>query len=397
MMMAVQWAVWGLLTLATPIYALRTVAGSPCTAACGVTTNTTSDEIACIDSFYNTTDTGKNFQKCVSCLLSSPYQNTTIGETDVDWGLYNLRYAFSSCVYDFPVSVTNVSTPCLVSCTPLGPALNLQLTEPVGNSLENFCSSTSFADNIVTTCNNCYALTSQQAYLANFLESIRYNCHFPTPGGIAFSIASSRIFNTTQLPTTTGFSTPTSTSSGTSTVHKFLTVIIVMPIIGFLIIIALLTLCCFCLVRNRRKAAKRRRNNMHNRWAPNAFNAQWQPAWAGYPISAYHQTSPMLQQQHYMAGGMTPYGALVPGSGFQVVDHDGKRYEAGYSTHYISPVSPEVTNAQQPFQFGTDVTHTQDIKQPIVKQAEAYPAPQQEQPQQKIQEYYPPPDGPHAT
>lgn len=86
-MMAVHLAVLGLLTLTTPIYALRTVGGSPCSDVCGVTTNTTSSEIVCLDQQYNTTTTGQNFQTCVTCLLSSEYQNTTIGETDVDWGL----------------------------------------------------------------------------------------------------------------------------------------------------------------------------------------------------------------------------------------------------------------------------------------------------------------------
>lgn len=393
-MMAVRWAGW-LLAIATPISALRTVQGSPCTDVCGTTTNTTSAEMACLDADFNSTSgttVGKKFKSCVSCLLASPYQNTTIGETDVDWGLFNLRYAFSSCVYDYPVSITNVSTPCLVSCTSLGPALDMALVDPIGNQLSQFCSSTSFADNVVTTCENCYALTSQQSFFANFLEAVRYNCHFPTSGGIAFPISVSRIFNTTQLPTTTVYSSSTATSKGTSTVQKFLTVIIVVPIIGFLIIVSLLALCCFCLVRHRRKIAKKRRNQMQNRWMPTGFPAQWQqPAWGGYPLSPYQQTSPMLHQQQYvMAGGMGPYGASVPGRGFSVVDHDGKQYEAGYSTHYISPVSPEDTVAQQPFQFGTDVTHAQDIKQPISQETEYPPPPQ------KNQEYYPPPGGPHA-
>ncbi|RAO71479.1 uncharacterized protein BHQ10_007491 [Talaromyces amestolkiae] len=384
-MMAVRWA-WWLLAIATPISALRTVAGSPCTDVCGTTTNTTSDEMACLDADFNSTigtTVGKNFKSCVSCLLSSPYQNTTIGETDVNWGLFNMRYAFSSCVYDYPVSITNVSTPCLVSCTSLGPALDMALTDPVGNQLSTFCSSTSFADNVVTTCENCYALTSQQSFFANFLEAVRYNCHFPTSGGTAFPISATRIFNTTQLPTTTVSYTSKATSTGSSTIQNYLTVIIVMPIIGFLIIVSLLALCCFCLVRHRRKVAKRRRNQMQTRWM--------QPAWGGFPVSPYQQASPMIAQQPYMmAGGIGPYGASVPGRGFSVVDHDGKRYEAGYSTHYISPVSPEDTVAQQPFQFGMDVTHAQDFKQPITQQTEYPPPPQQQQ------EYYPPPGAPHA-
>lgn len=72
------------------------------------------------------------------------------------------------------MSVTNVSTPCLVSCTSLGPALDMQLTDPTGNQLSTFCSSTSFADNVVTTCENCYTLTSQQSFFANCTVSDSY-------------------------------------------------------------------------------------------------------------------------------------------------------------------------------------------------------------------------------
>jgi len=184
----VPWrAVFGLAVFAPGILALRATSGSPCTSACGTTSNTTSEEIVCMDDQYNTTKTGETFQSCISCLLQSDFQDQGAGETDVNWGLCellhllsiititltaflwidNLRYAFTSCVYNYREPVTNVSTPCLVSCTPLGPALDFQLTNPVGNSLTTFCGDTAFADNTVSTCEFCYSLTSQQAFLAN--------------------------------------------------------------------------------------------------------------------------------------------------------------------------------------------------------------------------------------
>jgi hypothetical protein len=184
----VSWrAVFGLIAFAPRILALRATSGSPCTRACGTITNTTSEEIACLDEQYNSTKTGITFQSCISCLLQSDFQDEGSGETDVNWGLCeflhllaivkptltifpcidNLRYAFTSCVYNYPEPVTNVSTPCLVSCTPLGPSLNFELTNPVGNSLTTFCGNTAFADNTVSTCEFCYSLTSQQAFLAN--------------------------------------------------------------------------------------------------------------------------------------------------------------------------------------------------------------------------------------
>lgn len=79
----------------------------------------------------------------------------------------NLRYAFSSCVFGFPEKVSNISTPCVVSCHPVEPALEFQLKDPNPSSLHTFCGDDSFADNDISQCKFCYGLTSQQAYLSN--------------------------------------------------------------------------------------------------------------------------------------------------------------------------------------------------------------------------------------
>ncbi|OKL56446.1 hypothetical protein UA08_08224 [Talaromyces atroroseus] len=380
-MARIQSTLLGLLAFTIPtIHALRTVQGSPCTSLCGDTSNTTSSEISCIDSAYNTTQTGETFESCVSCLLESNFQNATSGETDVNWGLYNLRFAFTSCVYDYPVPVTNVSTPCLVSCTTLGPALEMQLTDPVGSDLSSFCNSTFFADNVVTTCENCYTLTTEQAYLTNFLEAVRYNCHFPNDPGVAYSITPDRIFNDTELPSTTNSygATTSATSTGESNVKKYLTVIIVMPIIGFLAISALTALCCFCLIQRRRRLAEERRSNQRNRWATGTFTAAWQPAWTNYPGSPYQQQFAMESTAPF---GSAPFGSAIPGKGFNVVESDGKTYEAGYSTQYVTPVSEDGSDMKQSFQFRNESTSTQGQD---IKHAESY------------QEFFASPGAPHA-
>ncbi|CRG90078.1 hypothetical protein PISL3812_07119 [Talaromyces islandicus] len=413
-------AVFCLAAFAPGILALRATSGSPCTSACGTTTNTTSEEIVCLDGQYNVTKTGQTFQSCISCLLQSDFQDEGTGETDVNWGLYNLRYAFTSCVYNFPEPVTDVSTPCLVSCTPLGPALNFQLTDPVGNSLTTFCGDTAFADNTVSTCEFCYSLTSQQAFLANFLESIRYNCHFSTSAGAAFPLSPTRIFNETELPETTTAYTSTATSTGTSNVHKFLTVIIVMPIVGFLIIAALTALCCICLVKHRRKAEKRRRygsGHLHARWNDTTISTPWQNTWGDSTTSPYQGHMFMADpSQQYMMGGAAPFAA-VPGGGFQVVDHDGKHYEAGYSTHYVSPVDSDGSMNQHAFPYSDNVPnqgyatqqHQAGLSQPAAQRLSQQEAElqhyqqqnvsQQKQPEKSGQEVYfpPPPGAPHAS
>lgn len=65
---------------------LRTAPGSPCADVCGKTSNTTSSEIACLDSEYDEKK-GQDFEKCVTCLLESSYLDRTSGDTDVNWGL----------------------------------------------------------------------------------------------------------------------------------------------------------------------------------------------------------------------------------------------------------------------------------------------------------------------
>lgn len=214
------------------------------------------------------------------------------------------------------------------------------------------------------------------------LEAVRYNCHFPTSGGTTFPISANRIFNATELPTTTVSYTSTSTATGESTFQKFKTVIIIMPIVGFLIIVALTGLCCFCCIRHRRKVAKRRRNNT-NRWN-GALSAAWQPAWSNYPASPY--------QQQFVMESAVPMSGAIPGHGFGVVEHDGKTYEAGYSNQYVSPEISKAPEGQQPFQFDlghVQQQHAQDTKTEVMVQ-------QTESHSESSQEYNPPSGQPHA-
>lgn len=85
--MAATRAVLCLLSLVPGILSLRVTAGSPCTSVCANPTNTTTDEIVCLDSQYTSTTTGSQFQSCISCELQSVYGDQNTGETDVNWGL----------------------------------------------------------------------------------------------------------------------------------------------------------------------------------------------------------------------------------------------------------------------------------------------------------------------
>ena len=71
----------------------------------------------------------------------------------------NLRYTFTSCVYGYPKSVSNISTQCTVNCQPLDRALEFDLTDPGANNFYTWCGTSSFADNGITKCEKCYNFT----------------------------------------------------------------------------------------------------------------------------------------------------------------------------------------------------------------------------------------------
>ncbi|KAK2738453.1 hypothetical protein FQN57_007044 [Myotisia sp. PD_48] len=245
---------------------LRVTKGSPCEDDCGLATNTTGEEIVCRDRQFYDDDVGRQFEKCVSCELQSKFSSSTSREeqSDVKWGLYNLRYSFSSCIYGIPASKQSVSTPCQVSCDSLRPALISGLSEPDGPSMYDFCGMSSFADSIVTQCAACYALTEDEKYLANFIEVIRQGCHSKVPGGTAFFVHPKDIFTTAALEANESPNAVKNSSSGKSS----LALKIALPIVGILLLLIACCVGCFCIVRRRRRRAKRNDQSsaLHERW-----------------------------------------------------------------------------------------------------------------------------------
>lgn len=324
------------LLLVPAICGLRVTQGSPCTSVCPASTNTTGNDIVCLDAQFNSSPVGSSFQSCITCELGSTYANQQTGESDVLWGLYNLRFAFSACVYGFPVQVTNVSTPCLVSCQPLISSLEFGLTSPTSLTYNTYCGVSSFADNLVSTCEYCYALTSEQAYLANFLEAVRYNCHFMTTPGTSFAIDPSRIFNITQLPASTGGAQPSQSATSSGGTNN-LALIIALPVVGFVIILALVGVCCFFLIRRQRRKAKERRaaQMMHYQWNDGAgswgeFPLRQGPFAQGFSSPVY---GPGLDQS--FAPYSTTEFATIPAPGQVYQPHLEK--PDGHEQHFFPP------------------------------------------------------------
>lgn len=69
---------------------LLVVPGSNCTAVCSnnvISSNTTVDDITCIDKDYNSTDVGRSFQSCISCQMESHTFDHQTKQTDLGWAL----------------------------------------------------------------------------------------------------------------------------------------------------------------------------------------------------------------------------------------------------------------------------------------------------------------------
>ncbi|KAA8648999.1 uncharacterized protein ATNIH1004_004889 [Aspergillus tanneri] len=312
----------------TPVVALRTTHGSPCVDECNQRSNsTTGSDIVCLDGDFSDTARGSKFQSCVECQLRSNYSDEASGQTDVDWGLYNLRYAFTTCVYGFPENINNMSSQCTVNCQSLDLAVEYDLKNPSGNNFDSWCGSTAFADNVISDCESCYNLTSGQIYMANWsnvayvvLEALRYNCHFPVPSGKEFPINPTRIFSQSLLPESTVDLINPSGTSGSGV--KNLALVIALPILGFIILVCTLAVGCFFFIRSRRRKARRERasGHLHARWNDTTISTPGQGNWGQY-------------HDMYSPGTQHGYGA-----GFNFVDSDGREQQTvGFSkSHYAS-------------------------------------------------------------
>jgi hypothetical protein len=174
-----------LLVSASHVHGLQVTPNSPCKSKCATgTAGTTENGIVCLDSDYNSTVSGSQFQQCVECELSSKAADPITGTTDVMWGLCksmransalrtlshsldNLRYALSACMYGFPTQMVSLSSPCQVTCTPLSTAIESGLGTNATTADLSFCNTANFTTTLIQNCVFCYGLMDQQKYLAN--------------------------------------------------------------------------------------------------------------------------------------------------------------------------------------------------------------------------------------
>lgn len=184
-----------LLLSASRVNGLEVTPNSPCKSKCATgTAGTAENNIVCLDSDYNSTSSGAQFQECVECELGSKAADPVTGTTDVMWALCksmhansalrtlslsldNMRYTLSACLYGFPTQLVSVSSPCQVSCTPLSTAIESGLGTNATIADLSFCNTANFSATNIQNCVFCYGLMDQQKYLANCMPRPYLHLH----------------------------------------------------------------------------------------------------------------------------------------------------------------------------------------------------------------------------
>jgi hypothetical protein len=103
------------LAIPTLVSGLLVEPASPqCADTCGnILTSTRGSEMTCDDADYASSTYGATFKACISCELNSTYYNPPKKTSDLQWAIYNLRYALSWCLFGADNNTNTANTPCL--------------------------------------------------------------------------------------------------------------------------------------------------------------------------------------------------------------------------------------------------------------------------------------------
>ncbi|GAO17290.1 hypothetical protein UVI_02063520 [Ustilaginoidea virens] len=218
---------------------------SPCSSACfdwggldasspSGTTRGSDVDIVCPDHQFDTTARGRKLASCLGCLQHSTFSQGV--ESDQAWFLYNLRYAFTSCVFGSPNGTAVSSHPCATSeaCGRLAPALQDGLAHPRRVERLGYCDGVLFASR-ANACVECVRADGQHAYLSNSI-------------GLNDTIFS---HHAVQLAQPASSSPPPLTTPA-----------IVGILVGAIVLVALLSGCVFLHLRKRRSRTLRFRRTL---------------------------------------------------------------------------------------------------------------------------------------
>ncbi|OTA90244.1 hypothetical protein M434DRAFT_398122 [Hypoxylon sp. CO27-5] len=268
--------------------------GSPCWTQCGnIPQSTSDDQIVCDETAYSTTSAGQVFQACVSCESTSPY-TTVQGQqnvSDLQYMLYNMRYAANFCLFEAQTS------PCITSfaCANVRDAIEYQNLS-TSSSIYGYCDR--WTDYNLDKCHDCLLSSPNGNYISNFLSVLDGACRLRLEPPATIPLQG-RIFSTDVVNVTTP--TPTATFVPPGLKGPLDSGAIAGIVVGGLVVLLALVGCGIVLNgKRRRKAYLRRRSQIVKNWPPSQGGGEMfetpvsqKPlrGWEDSPISAATQTT----------------------------------------------------------------------------------------------------------
>ncbi|KAK2602212.1 hypothetical protein N8I77_008762 [Diaporthe amygdali] len=241
--------------LANSATAILVTPDSPCDDQCGnVLSATTGSDIECDQNLYGSA-AGTVFRNCLNCELGSSYYSSELNQTDLQWMLYNARFAVSYCVFGDPGNKNAGSSPCLTSraCGNLKGALEYNnFSTNVGQY--DYCAKWDFSE-LTNGCENCLR-ASDDDYLANMVAVLQIGCSQKPVAGATLSVEGG-IFSTTLLNETTPTPEASWTGDGDSGPLS-LGAKVGIAIGGLCLALVIAGFCIVCNGRRRRRAYLRK-------------------------------------------------------------------------------------------------------------------------------------------
>ncbi|KAJ2904861.1 hypothetical protein MKZ38_007053 [Zalerion maritima] len=309
--------------VASTVNALLVTDGSPCASKCGnVLDSDSPSDMSCSASEYEGS-AGVVFERCVNCELTSTYADGS--ETDLQWMLYNLRYATSFCLFGYPNHTDWDDNPCRTrtACGPLEDAIKLNSLATNVTAYE-YCSSWDAGQ--VSDCNACLENGEQFYGLRNFVTILDAAClQLPETGGVVsiegdpFSLTQVNITNSTEIGDVSDY------EAGSFSIGAKVGV----AVAGVLVLLATIGICIVWNGKRRRRAFLRKLEKEHG-----------PGAWPNYhPGGADMFETPISQKPFagWTDSPLTPSEKQFP------------KYFSPYSSQYNSPTS--AVDAQPQYQW----------------------------------------------
>ncbi|EEY14091.1 conserved hypothetical protein [Verticillium alfalfae VaMs.102] len=292
----------GLLSLASSVLSLYVTPESDCAALCLGSANETissteasisASDIACRDAEYSSSSSGIRYRNCIDCLSKS--QETDGEESDLQWMLYNMRYALNTCLFD---DSTAVNSPCIINyaCEPLEDALRTGLSTP-GEQNFDYCTADegAFSKKWHWSCVSCLKSSGTQVYLSNFLQALKAGCEQKPELGDVLTMRGEIFSNTLLNITVTNTTLPGEGGADSSTMTTGTLVGIgVGGGLGLLGAIALTVACC----RRRKKRKAAEKDDLDRTPPPDRSNASSFTAINHSPFLRDHKKSPSISTEY---------------------------------------------------------------------------------------------------